>query len=84
MNSHGCHPPPNVHLPLHLQILKRRLPEPALPKRSCASGDRARRRTMTEDAVHARLAHLVVTFRVHEELHVRVEVARRFAYWADV
>jgi hypothetical protein len=37
-----------------------------------------------EDAVDARLAHLVVALRVHEELHVGVQVPRRFADGANV
>lgn len=39
---------------------------------------------MAEDAVYTRLAHFVVAFWVHLELHVGVEVARRFADRANV
>lgn len=39
---------------------------------------------MREDAGHARLAHFVVAFGVHEEAHRRVEVAGGFADGADV
>jgi hypothetical protein len=39
---------------------------------------------MAEYPVHARLAHHVVAFRVDLEVHVGVEVARRFAYGANV
>lgn len=39
---------------------------------------------MREYTIHARLAHLMVALRVHQKAHIRVEVARRFAYWANV
>lgn len=43
-----------------------------------------KRRTVREDAVNTRLAHLVVTFRVDQKAHVRIEVAFRFADGAVV
>jgi len=77
-------PPANIHLLLHLDIFKGLPPEPLLAQGPPAPGHGTRGRALREDAVDARLAHLVVAFGVDEEAHVRVQVARRFAYWANV
>lgn len=49
-----------------------------------AAGNGALRRAVREDAVDARLAHLVIALWVDEEAHIGVEVARRLAHRADV
>jgi hypothetical protein len=69
---------------IHLQVLERLRPKFCLPQRPRASSDRTGRGSMTEYAVYTGLAHLVVAFWVDLELHVGVEVARRFADGANV
>lgn len=39
---------------------------------------------MTEDAIHAGLAHLVPAFWVDEKAKIGVQVATALAYWADL
>jgi hypothetical protein len=78
------HPPANVHLALHLKVLECLLPELRLSQCPCAARNGTRRWAVAEDAIHARLAHLVVALRVDLELHIGIEVARRFADGANV
>lgn len=47
-------------------------------------GYRARGGARREDAIHARLAHFMVAFRVDEESHAGIQVAGRFADGADL
>lgn len=77
-------PPPDVYFPLHLEVLECLGPELRLPKRLVTSRDRAWRRTVCEDSIDAGFAHLVVAFGIDQEAHMRVEVARRFTYDANV
>ena len=74
-NLHSCYPPPDVHLPLNLDVVKGLFAELLLPQRPVAARHGARRGPVGEDAVDARLAHLVVALRVDQEAHVGVEVA---------
>lgn len=76
--------PPDINFALNVDVVKGLLAEPLFPQRASTPGDRTRGRTLGEDAVDARLAHFVVAFRVDEEAHVGVEIARRFAYGADI
>ena len=66
-----------------MYVLKRLFSKPVLAKRLAAACDGARGGTGGEDAVDARLAHLVVAFWVDQEAHVRVEVAGGLADGAD-
>ena len=75
---------PDVDFALYLDVFESLLAETLLAQGASTAGDWARGGTLGEDAVDAGLAHLVVAFRVHEEAHVRVEVAGGFANGADV
>lgn len=66
-----------------MDVVKGLPAEPVLAQGLAAAGDGAGGGSGGEDAVDARLAHFVVAFRVDEEAHVRVEVARGLADGAD-
>jgi hypothetical protein len=78
------HAPPNIYFSLNADVFECLLAEPILAQCLAAASYRTVRGTGREYAVYARLAHFVVTFRIDEEAHVRVEVPRRFADGADL
>lgn len=69
------HTPPDIYFSLHPDIFECLLAEPIFTQGLATSGYWTVCRTGGKDAVHARLAHLVVAFRVDEKAHVRVEVS---------
>jgi hypothetical protein len=71
---HVHHAPPNIHFSLNPNVLKGLLAEAVLSEGLAASCDGAASWTRREYSVDAGLAHLVVTFRVDEKSHVRVEI----------
>ena len=84
MSLHGSNLPPDIDLPLDLEILKCLLPELLLPYRTRTAGHGAGGWAPGEYAVDARLAHLMVAYWTDKEPHVLVEIAGGFADGADV
>ena len=83
-NIHLHDPAPDIHLPLHVDVLKGLLAEPVLSQGLVTSRDGTVRRTGREYPVDTRLTHLVVAFGVDEKLHIRIQVSRRLADRADL
>jgi hypothetical protein len=75
---------PYVDFALDFQVLECLGAEFGFSKRTGASGDWTGRGAVAEYSVDARLAHFVVAFWIDFELHVGVEIARRFADGANV
>lgn len=73
--SHLHHSLANVDLTFDTNVLECLGTEPVLAQRLVTTGHGAQRRPGREDAVDARLTHLVVAFRIDQEAHVRVQVA---------
>jgi len=84
LGLHGSNLPPDIDLPLDLEILERLLPELLLPYRTRTAGDGAGSWASGKYAIDARLAHLMVAYRTDEETHVLIEIARGFADGADI
>lgn len=78
------HAPPNIYFSLHSDIFERLLAELVLTQGLATSSNWTVRGTAREDAVHARLAHLVVAFWVDEKSHIGIQVSRGFADGADL
>ena len=83
-HAHSGDPSADVALALDGQVLELGLPELVAAQRLAAAGDRAGGGPGGEDALDARVAHLVVALRVDEEAHALVEVRRRLAHRAHV
>ena len=76
--------PSDIDFTFYRDVLKRLLSKPLFPQRPSTTRNGARSRSLREDAVDAGLTHLVVTFWIDEEPHVRVEIAGRFTNRANV
>lgn len=82
--SHSSYPPSNIDFAFHRYIPKRLCSKLGFPQCSGAARNRARGRSLGEDAVDTRFAHFVVAFWVDFKAHVGVEIAGGFADGADV